>query len=84
MLIFFSPLQPTGTTQLPLNIIWQFNICYKTQWGKDRYCAGFNYLTIAFNRCCVFISLRTKMNALYSLDILLPKLFIPYRRSIVT
>lgn len=39
--IFSSPLQSTVTTQVPFSTMWQFNICYKTKWGRDSNCAGF-------------------------------------------
>lgn len=52
---YSSPLRSKVTTQFPLNIIWQFGSDHKTQWGWDSYCTGFNYLTIAFNRCSVFV-----------------------------
>lgn len=62
---YSSPLQSKGTTQFPLNIIWQFGSHYKTQWGRDSYCTGFNYLTIALNRCSVFISSHIERNPLF-------------------
>lgn len=62
---YSSPLQSKVTTQFPLNIIWQFGSSYKTQWGRDSYCTGFNYLTIALNRCSVFISSHIKRNPFF-------------------
>lgn len=59
---YSSPLQSKGTTQFPLNIIWQFGSHHKTQWGRDSYCTGFHYLAIALNRCSMFISSHIKRN----------------------
>lgn len=64
---YSSPLQSKGTTQFPLNIIWQFGSHHKTQWGRDSYCAGFHYLTIALNRCSMFISSYIERNRFFPL-----------------
>lgn len=66
-LIFSSPFKAALTTQFPLNIIWQFNTRYKTQWGRDRYCAGFNYLNDSLQQLlCVYFTLHLKECSLIS------------------
>lgn len=66
-LIFSSPFKAALTTQFPLNIIWRFNTRYKTQWGRDRYCAGFNYLNDSLQQLlCVYFTLHLKECSLIS------------------
>lgn len=66
-LIFSSPFKAALTTQFPLNIIWRFNTRYKTQWGRDRYCASFNYLNDSLQQLlCVYFTLHLKECSLIS------------------